>query len=380
MASNPAIHFCAAGDIALGGTIDLPEEWEIEEYCDPGLLELLHRSEITFSNLDCTFDCSGTPPHPDEYLVSAPAEQLDLMVALGIDVVSQANNHSMDFGGDSLAITQDGLRSRSVITVGAGETLTEARSPAIIERNGTKVGLLAYASTHHWVGAHPASEVSPGVSPFDIEIVEVAVDRLVQQVDCVVVSLHWGKEYLNYPPPWNISAAHRIVDAGAKLVLGHHPHVVQGIEHYRGGVICYSLGNFVFPDYPDQGLVFEAQNHDSILAVFAIDGETVEVSEIVPCRFSGGRRVVALNQEHAEHFRAEIEEFSAALLRPDYPAFWRRQVKTHELKRIKRVFRDEVIRAGWMGGAKRMLSMGTKNLRSIGRSIDEILFKSKANS
>ena len=136
----------------------------------------------------------------------------------------------------------------------------------------------------------------------------------------------------------------------------------------------------MFPDYPDQGLVFEAQNHDSILAVFAIDGETVEVSEIVPCRFSGGRRVVALNQEHAEHFRAEIEEFSAALLRPDYSAFWRRQVKTHELKRIKRVFRDEVIRAGWMGGAKRMLSMGTKNLRSIGRSIDEILFKSKANS
>ncbi len=380
MASNGAIHLCAAGDIALGGTIELPREWEIEEYCDPGLLALLRRSEITFSNLDCTFDCSGTPPHPDEYLVSAPTEQLDLVAALGIDVVSQANNHSMDFGGDSLAVTQDGLRSRSVVSVGAGETLAEARSPAIIERDGTKVGLLAYASTHHWVGAHPASRGSPGVSPFDVELVEAAVEELVKQVDCVVVSLHWGKEYLNYPPPSNIAAARRIVDAGAKLILGHHPHVVQGIEYYRGGVICYSLGNFMFPDYPDQGLFFEAQNHNSILAVFAIDGEAVEVSEIVPCRFSGGHRVVGLEAGEAERFHREIEEFSAAILRPDYSTFWSRQVKSHELKRIKRVFCDEVIRAGWMGGAKRMISVGTKNLRSIGRSIDEILFKSKTNS
>ena len=380
MASSSAIHLCAAGDIALGGTIKLPREWEIEEYCDPGLLALLHRSEITFSNLDCTFDCSGTPPHPDEYLVSAPVEQLDLVAALGINVVSQANNHSMDFGGDSLAITQDGLRSRSVVSVGAGETLTEARSPAIIERDGTKVGLLAYGSTHHWVGAHPASGGAPGVSPFDVEVVEAAVEDLAQHVDCVVVSLHWGKEYLNYPPPSNIAAAHRIVDAGAKLILGHHPHVVQGIEHYRGGVICYSLGNFMFPDYPDQGLFFEAQNHNSILAVFALDGEAVEVSEIVPCRFSGGHRVVGLDPEEAEHFQTEIEEFSAAILRPDYATFWSRHVKSYELNRIKRVFRDEVIRAGWMGGAKRMISVGTKNLRSIGRSLDEILFKSKTNS
>ena len=380
MAANSTIHLCAAGDIALGGTIELCGDWKIEEYCDSALLALLHRSDIAFANLDCTFDCSGTPPHPDEYLVAAPPEQLDLIAELGINVVSQANNHSMDFGGDSLAITQDSLKSRSVVAVGAGGNLVEAMTPAIIERNGTTVGLLAYASTHHWVGAHAAGAASPGVAPFDIGVVEVAVDKLGRQVDCVVVSVHWGKEYLNYPPPSSISAAHRIIDAGAKLVLGHHPHVVQGIEHYRGGVICYSLGNFLFPDYPAQGLFFEAQNHDSMIAVFAIDGDAVEVAEIVPCRFSGGKRIVGLDAEQAERRRGEMEELSAAILRPDYSAFWSRQVKTHELNRIKRVFRDEVLGAGWMGGARRMISIGAKNLRSIGRSIDEILFRSKANS
>ena len=378
MANSVAIHLCATGDIALGGTFELPKQWAIEEYSDPRLLALLRRCEITFSNLDCTFDCSGIPPHPDEYLVAAPAEQLDLIPAFGIDVVSQANNHSMDYGGVSLAITQDGLTQRSVATVGAGGNLAEAGCPTIIESKGTTVGILAYASTHHWVGAHPAGHQSPGVSPLEIEEVEGAVKKLADQVDCVVVSLHWGKEYLSYPPPSNIAAAHRIVDAGAKVILGHHPHVIQGIEHYGNGVICYSLGNFVFPDYPDQGLFFEGKNHDSILAIFAIMGQAVEVSEIVPCRFAA-QRIDSLCSEEATQFLAKLEDLSAAISQPDYSTFWGKQLKAHELRRIKRVFRDEVIRAGWKNGAKRMISMGTKNLRSIGRSIEEILFSSRPN-
>jgi hypothetical protein len=376
MVSSSAVRLCAVGDIALGGSLQFPSQWSIEEYGNPHLLALLRRCEITFANLDCTFDCSGIPPHPDEYLVSAPVEQLDLIAALGMDVVSQANNHSMDYGGDSLAITRAGLRRRNVATVGTGGNLAEAGSPVIIERKGTKVGVLAYASTHHWVGAYAAGLASPGVAPLEIQEVEGAVKELAGEVDCVVVSMHWGKEFLSYPPPENVSVAHRIVDAGAKIVLGHHPHVVQGIENYQDGVICYSLGNFVFPDYPDQGLFFEGQNHDSILAVFKIEGQSVEVSEIVPCRFSG-QRIDQLSPEEATKFLAKLEELSAAISQADYSTFWSRQLKVHELARIKRVFRDQVIRAGWKNGAKRIITVGRKNLRSIGRSIDEILFSSR---
>ena len=378
MVSNSVIRLCAVGDVALGGTINPKEGWTVEGCCDPDILAQLRLSDITFANLDCTFDCSGSPLDPDEYLISAPAEQLHILGDLGLDVVSQANNHSMDYGGEALASTQKHLTERGLAFTGAGENSAAAARPAIIERRGMRIGFLAYASTHHWVGAHAASVDSAGVAGLDVTIVCSAVSELAPQVDCVVVSLHWGKEYLNYPSPTNVDMAHEIVDAGGLLVLGHHPHVAQGIEHYKHGVICYSLGNFLFPDYPEQGLIFDGEERDSVLAVFEIGKGVVSVSMLVPCRLSRANQITAFDTLERERFLADLDEYSAAVAQPDYSLVWNNKLKAHEIRRVKKVFR-EVFGQGWKKGTRRVFSLGIKNFRSFGRSIDEILFGSGAD-
>ena len=369
---KPYILLCAVGDIALGGSLEGAFETsggagELASQISP----LFTESDIGFSNLDCTFDTTGEPPRPDEYLVHATPGQLDILKELGIDIVSQANNHSLDFGGEGLVRTQRHLEARGIKYVGAGPDLERARSPVIVECKGRRVGFLAYASTHPWVDAWAATGESAGVAPLDIEFIREDISALRNSVDGLVVSLHWGKEYIHYPPPENVKLARQLVDWGVDLVLGHHPHVIQGIEQYGRGLICYSLGNFLFPDYGEQRLVFREQQRISLLVRCKLS-EGADLIDVVLVRQEEGGRLVPLAGTEESILRAELSRLSKALERPDYGTFWRSQARRHELRRLWRVFNEEVIEAGWKGGSARLLQLGSKNFRSIGRSFSEI--------
>ena len=364
----------ALGDTALGGIFASPAELaERLRQIDRAIGPELRNSEVNFLNLDCTFDRSGTPPNSDEYLVSGEPESLDLLSMLGIHLVSQANNHSLDYGAESLLVTQEHLHSRGVLFVGAGPRLGIARDPIVIERDGLLVGFLAYSSCHPWVGSTPAADDVAGVAPADPLLMEEDVRRLRKRADCVVVSLHWGKENVHYPPPENVDLGHRIIDWGGHIVLGHHPHVVQGIESYDGGIICYSLGNFLYPDYPEQGLRFTAKQRESLLVRFSIGRGTVDVERVVPLVMSQQGIVTPLPSPDRERLLSELGEYSDAVSRDDYEKFWRSEVRKHELRRLVSVIDEEVIRAGWIGGARRLLKLGRKNVKSIGRSVAEIV-------
>ena len=333
---------------------------------------VLGGNDIRFANLDCTFDCSGTPPHPDEYLIAASPGQLDLLCELGINLVSQANNHSMDFGGRSLQITKTQLVGRGIRCVGAGCDIFEARKPVLIDCNSLRVGFLAYASTHPWIGAIAATKEDPGVAPLDPVSMKQDVEALNVVADCVVVSVHWGKEYINYPAPEYLKLGKQLIDSGAMVVLGHHPHVVQGIEEYRGGVICYSLGNFIFPDYPEQGLRFETEFDFSIGVSLELSRDAVESYEVVPFRFVGNKSPVVLRSLDGVKCLDHLSQYSATLQNPRYSRIWRRELRRHEMRRIRRVLQREVFEPGWRLGTMRLMGLGLKNLRSIGRSMAEI--------
>ncbi|MEI7828088.1 MAG: CapA family protein, partial [Euryarchaeota archaeon] len=160
---------------------------------------------------------------------------------------SLANNHISDAWEAGVNDTIEALNQQKKAHFGYGQDLTDARKPALIEENGIRLGSLGYSclSTN---GENYATSVKPGVCPLATEYLEFDIPRLKNEVDHVIVVLHWGEEYVHYPTPDQIAVAHRAIDLGASAVVGMHPHVIQGIERYKGGLICYSLGNFIFSD------------------------------------------------------------------------------------------------------------------------------------
>lgn len=159
----------------------------------------------------------------------------------GISLVTLANNHVYDYGAEGLRDTLAYLDSAGVEHVGAGMTLAEARRPVIRDIKGRKFAFLGYGNYS------PATEKSSGTAYRYPE--HVAEDiRLAKRAgaDIVIVNFHWGLERATEPTDRDRALAHLAIDSGADVIVGHHPHVLQSIEIYRGKVIAYSLGNFVF--------------------------------------------------------------------------------------------------------------------------------------
>ncbi|MEW6750764.1 MAG: CapA family protein [Candidatus Latescibacterota bacterium] len=372
--AEPSLLLCAAGDVALGGDLQARlQEPRARGQTLQAVREVFATSDLRLVDLDCVLDTAGRPPHPEEYLVSARPEEVRVLLDLSVDVACLANNHSTDYGGESLVRTLGHLQQRGVATLGAGADLEEARRPLVVECHGLRVGLLAYASEHPWVGASAAGEGQPGVAPLRPELMAADVRRLRGQVDSVVVCVHWGKEYLHLPPPQSVSLAHSLLEWGADLVLGHHPHVVQGMEEQDGRVIFYSLGNFLYPAYSSQGLRFTGVQQESLVARVRLSRAGARVEELVPVRLGEDGCLARLAGAEADAFWRAFQSHSAAVRRPDYAALWARHVRQHELARLRRVLRREVVEAGWRGALKRILGLRGKNLVSAGRSLTEIV-------
>ncbi len=200
-------------------------------------------ADIAFCNLECPVtNLEATILKPNVFGVK-PQEAEGLSFA-GFDIVSLANNHAMDKGREGLLATMEYLKGEGIQFVGAGKDYREARFPTILNAGGIEVGFLAYCL--YPLEGTVFNEDAPSVSLYDPPAVREALKRLRDQVDVLVVSLHWGTEYAESPHPVQKENAHQLIDWGADLILGHHPHVLQEIQEYNGGVIVYSLGNFVF--------------------------------------------------------------------------------------------------------------------------------------
>jgi poly-gamma-glutamate synthesis protein (capsule biosynthesis protein) len=194
-------------------------------------------------------------------MFDAPVVLLDALKASGVRIVSFANNHVMDQGWAGFAETRDHLREVGLLFAGSGDTAQTGWQPTITEANGIKVGWLGMT---RWLNGNrnPDKDDQPHVNFFpypgesggapgmDEAGVIAAVKAARAQCDLLVVSIHWGIEYAPAPRPEDIDIAHKILDAGASVIVGHHPHVLQPLETYttvdgRNTVIFYSMGNFL---------------------------------------------------------------------------------------------------------------------------------------
>jgi poly-gamma-glutamate synthesis protein (capsule biosynthesis protein) len=207
-----------------------------------GIAGILQDSTLVFGNLETVLsDREDAPPAQKHYVFKAPASYAAFLADAGFDVVNLANNHILDFGPDCLLDTIAALEARGIAHIGAGRTYEEALAPAILERDGVRVGFLGFSSAGN---APPQPRKgSVAVARDDPRTIIGSVGQLRREADILAVSLHWGIEGARWPLPEQQTLARSVVDAGAHLVLGHGPHVVQGIESYRGGHIVYSLGN-----------------------------------------------------------------------------------------------------------------------------------------
>jgi len=203
----------------------------------------LHSADLVFGNLECPVSSRGGRMSRVITFRADPA-CLPALHNAGFNLLSVANNHAMDYGRTALADTMDGLKKVSIRPVGGGSTYDEATAGIVVESHGLRIGFLGFSAFPDVAGAFAPDKPSLAIMGDD-RLVE-CVRSLKKRCDVVVVSCHWGVEGRTRHIPMQARLAHAAIDAGASLVLGHHPHVPQDLERYHGGVIVYSLGNFVF--------------------------------------------------------------------------------------------------------------------------------------
>ncbi len=214
-----------------------------------GIAPQLEKGDAAWVNLESPLSTLGSPNPGKDYTFEGPPSMAKALAAAGIDLVTMGNNHSVDYGQVALADTIKRLEKAGVKVVGAGLDDKDAWTPAIIETpGGATIGFLAWSDVL-WPGYRATSQPGVAEGRTDLPRVKAAIRALAKKVDYVVVGFHWGLEYQHYPWEAQTSEAHAAIDAGADLVIGHHPHVLQGFEAYKGRLIAYSLGDLVFDHF-----------------------------------------------------------------------------------------------------------------------------------
>jgi poly-gamma-glutamate synthesis protein (capsule biosynthesis protein) len=230
----------------------------------------LRQKDLLFGNLETVLSESGTEQRKRWVNTTQPEAARHLKDA-GFDILSLANNHTLDLGEEGFIKTLNVLEGHGIAYIG-GARGEDPVPGLIVERNGIRLGFLAY--TRGMFRSPPGVTVAKLKKKAIIKEIRALKDRC----DHVVVSLHWGIENVYYPSPDLVRLAHALIDSGATLILGHHSHTIQGIEEYNGGLIAYSLGNFQF----DTELFNEEINSTMILSV-DLDWHGIRDYTVIPC-------------------------------------------------------------------------------------------------
>lgn len=224
------VSLIATGDMMLGRSVNVKSHTKGFQWPFEHVQELLKGADITISNLESPL--GYTCPLTNEGMIFCGDSQFAPSIKdSGIDIVNLANNHGTDQKEQGIKITKDILNSEDIAYIGSTE------QPYITTIRGITIGFLGY---------YTVPPESTSLSWGDPDKVREEVSDLRNQVDIIIATFHWGNEYTDNLSPLQIELAHTAIDAGADIVIGHHPHWIQGSERYKGKLIYYSLGNFIF--------------------------------------------------------------------------------------------------------------------------------------
>ncbi len=273
-AQNLTINLVAVGDIMLSRNVG-QKMVQYQNYFYPfaKTAAVLQKADIVLGNLESPL-LAGPPVNSPSMIFRADPECAPALARAGFNVLSLANNHIMNQGTKGLERTLELLSANKIVGVGAGRNATQAHQAQIIERKGIKIAFLAYV----YPGNPEATENSTGAALMNPEQAKKDIAQARNEADLVVVSMHAGSEYTRYPNETQKNFAHAVIDAGADLVIGHHPHWHQIAEQYKGKYILYSLGNFIF----DQ--MWSEETREGVIASIHLDKKGVQGLEFLPVK------------------------------------------------------------------------------------------------
>lgn len=254
----PAASVMLGGDVMLGRIVRENILQEGPGYPLGPVADRMRAADLTVVNLECVITSSHRrwPGAPKAFYFGAPPEAVHALTDAGVDLVSLANNHVLDFGVEGLRETLHLLRKNSIHCTGAGENLVDALSPALIECKRMRFGMAAFCDHQK---DFAAGKDRPGIAYIDLDDEFAAVERLRRAleplrsaaVDWPILSLHWGPNMV-FRPSWQLRrVAHAAIDMGWKILFGHSAHVFHGIEIYHGCPIVYAAGDLVDDYYVD---------------------------------------------------------------------------------------------------------------------------------
>jgi hypothetical protein len=279
-----SISFIAVGDIRIFRN-DMEHVFDL-------VAPTFKEGDIVFAQLEASYSEKIQSSSDSGRSSKGNPKMLQVVADSGINLISVASNHTLDYGPDPFIDTIESLNHKGVKVIGGGKNIKEARTPALYEMDGTKIAVLGYNAIlqPHW----EAREDSPGQAPLkvktfyeqidwqagtppriwtipveaDVKAIENDIAKTRKMADVVIVSIHWGVHHMPDPAMYQSEVGHRVIDAGADLLLGHHTHRLNPIEKYKGKYIFYGLGNFAFEhtkDSKDPYFLFTRQLYSSRL-------------------------------------------------------------------------------------------------------------------
>ncbi|MEW5958807.1 MAG: CapA family protein [Chloroflexota bacterium] len=260
--AEAVVELIAVGDVMLGRQVMAAPSHPLA-----GVASWLSEADVTLGNLESVIGVEGSPrpgfyadPARQPYRLHAPPQAVDALQSAGFDLLGLANNHALDFGPAGLAGALQRLQAAGITALGAGPGAEAATQPYFRQVGPLRLAFLAFNFVPDPAGEPAGSAWQPGHWEQIPALAAIAAAK--KQAGAVIVSVHWGREYSLSPDPAQVEAAQAMLDVGADLIIGHHPHVAQGPAVVEAGRLAlYSLGNFVFDQQfgeTSQGLALRA--------------------------------------------------------------------------------------------------------------------------
>lgn len=289
------VTFTFAGDVLLDENYAVMSTYRangsvLENCIDPELLEIMQGSDVFMINNEFPYTDRGTPLANKTFTFRADPANVQILKDMGVDIVSLANNHASDYGEISLLDTLDTLEGAGIPYVGAGRDLEEASKVVFYQKGDMKIGVVSATEVERMAlpDTKGATENTPGTFRcFQNDALEEVIREAKKECDFLIVVVHWGTEStdeLDWSQP---GQAADFTAAGADVVIGAHPHVLQEIAYVNDVPVFYSLGNYWF----------NSKTQDSCLVTLEIGDEGLVSAKFIPCRTSGSKTSLATGAE-----------------------------------------------------------------------------------
>jgi poly-gamma-glutamate synthesis protein (capsule biosynthesis protein) len=321
-ASEKLVRLAAVGDLLLCRGPEGKAYPRDSALISPALRSLFADRDVLFGNLEFTLPGDGRHVPTEPRVIGDPAF-VNWVTDAGFNLLTLANNHTFDALDSGFRQLRSELDRWQLRHFGAGMNLNEAVAATIIEAGGLRLAFVAAVDQRS--GPYQfAADGLWGVAPLDLDRLTRQIEGLRRQVQHVIVSLHWGEERFLVPSPLQIAQAHALVEAGASMILGHHPHVLQGVEFYRDAPIVYSLGNFVADDVHfshDDAIRWNRTERTGCALLADLSESALSNVRLTPTYDAG--RLVEL--DHDGFGSRRVEKASRQIARGVTPARYRRE-------------------------------------------------------